>query len=731
MLDDVAAASRDAAALVSAGLAELSPGIVLLGFPEPASSLDPAQLIVQGVGVALRPPLSWHRVELSGGPLLLLLGRAQPALAAGAELEMAEGDAPAQRYRIGAPLRFAEFAAGAGPRAVLGLLRFVAGKATGILRHSEDTGLSESCLGLAETVLAPERTALPVALCGHDMMMWALPRGAEAAEGTWYAISKRRVRKVTISGGTIILPDRRFEDGYLLPPEGEGPIHLAPAQGRPPSLSELGKRKDAQSLGFYRAGLSELARRAGSDTEARRLLRDLQLLAPVERPHHYAAVSRPFGAALELALCDHSGGAFLRGWIRDPLGLVAGLTLHCPFGERPLEMAQLGRFGRPDLIPKYAESPHGGAGPKPGFAVHLPDIAVRPVAQWSLRIELTTGDPISLIAPAGIVHAESARDAVLGAIAPQEVTPALLGQCIAPAVERLHRAVLADRKPPETTRIGPAIAEPALSIVVPVYRNLRFLKHQYAAFARDRALREAELIYVLDSPEQRAELDHLLRGLYGLYHLPVTLVVQAANYGYASASNAGAAEARAPFILFLNSDVVPAARGWSQHLLGALAKQPKLAAVGPKLLFEDGSLQHAGLFFEQLPDGEWCNAHYYKGFPRHYPAAQESRLVPGVTGAALCVRRDAFEGVGGFTTDYVIGDYEDSDLCLKLRAGGGEIAYVPRAELYHFERQSIRDHAGYSRTLAARYNRRLHHQRWAPAIEQLMARSERRAARGH
>ena len=47
---------------------------------------------------------------------------------------------------------------------------------------------------------------------------------------------------------------------------------------------------------------------------------------------------------------------------------------------------------------------------------------------------------------------------------------------------------------------------------------------------------------------------------------------------------------------------------------------------------------------------------------------------------------------------------------------------MPEAELYHFERQSIRDHGGYARTAACAYNRHLHHARWAPAIEALMAR---------
>ena len=96
--------------------------------------------------------------------------------------------------------------------------------------------------------------------------------------------------------------------------------------------------------------------------------------------------------------------------------------------------------------------------------------------------------------------------------------------------------------------------------------------------------------------------------------------------------------------------------------------------------------------------------------------------MPGVTGAALCVRRDAFEAAGGFCTDYIVGDYEDSDLCLRLRAAGGEIRYVPTARLFHFERRSIGLHPGYAQSAAAAYNRRLQHRRWDAAIAALMGR---------
>jgi GT2 family glycosyltransferase len=167
--------------------------------------------------------------------------------------------------------------------------------------------------------------------------------------------------------------------------------------------------------------------------------------------------------------------------------------------------------------------------------------------------------------------------------------------------------------------------------------------------------------------------------------------------------------------------VLPEAPGWLAPLLGRLARHRRLAAVGPKLLFDSGAIQHAGLFFRRGADGQWLNDHCFKGFPRHHPPACRARRVPGVTGAALVVRRAAFEAAGGFSTDYIIGDFEDSDLCLALRAAGGEIGYEPAAELFHFERQSIAEHAGHARTLAGACNRLLHHQRWDGAIAALMA----------
>jgi len=201
------------------------------------------------------------------------------------------------------------------------------------------------------------------------------------------------------------------------------------------------------------------------------------------------------------------------------------------------------------------------------------------------------------------------------------------------------------------------------------------------------------------------------------------LLVQSANFGYSAANNAGVAAARAPTLLFLNSDVIPDRAGWLATLGAALRERPGVGAVGPKLLFDDDSLQHAGLYFDRDLQGRWFNHHYFKGLPRDFTAACRPRGVPGVTGACLLMPRAVFEAVGGFCEDYIIGDFEDSDLCLRVRGTGLDIRYAPSVELYHLERRSIGRHQGYTRGVASEYNCWLHARRWAPLMADLMARA--------
>jgi O-antigen biosynthesis protein len=479
-------------------------------------------------------------------------------------------------------------------------------------------------------------------------------------------------------------------------------------------LPWLEKTQPSHELREYLA--SCLARTEGAANQA--ALREMQLLFPLAKAG-VTTKNKPLGGEVELALSHGVGGLYVAGWLHDPHELVEAVTAISATGRRTRLSANWHRFPRPDVGRHY-----GDADDCRGFASFMPGGAETAISyQHRFELALRSGEVLHLAAPPQAFQASEARNAVLGSIPPTHLSEAALVEAIAPAAASLHARHLAGKTAPSVIDFGRPPARPAVSIIVPLYRVLDFLRFQIAAFAVDPAMADAELIYVLDSPEQKAELEHLLHGLHALYALPIRLLVMPGNYGFAAASNAGATVARGAALLFLNSDVIPTAPGWLPALLGALQADSRLAAVGPKLLFDDGSLQHAGLYFSRDLLGKWYNRHYHKGLPRDFAPACVDRRVPAVTGACLLVRRSLIEELGGFSEDYIIGDYEDSDLCLRLRHAGHEIGYVAKVELFHLERQSIQHHAGYVRGAACAYNRHLHAERWGWLMEELTDRN--------
>ncbi len=260
------------------------------------------------------------------------------------------------------------------------------------------------------------------------------------------------------------------------------------------------------------------------------------------------------------------------------------------------------------------------------------------------------------------------------------------------------------------------------SVLIPLYREIGFIRSQIMAFATDPCIRATcEIIYVLDDPEREGRVNFILGGTPYLTDLAVRLVVLERNGGYSLANNFGASVAHGETLVLMNSDVVPDGPGWLEKCVDCLDKLPEFSVVGPKLLYADRTLQHAGMYFFKMKSGEWQNMHYYKGYGAGFPAANVERCVPAVTGALMVLKKHHFLDVGGFTTDYVVGDYEDSDLCLKLAEKGGQCLYLPSAYLWHYERQSMGRNDQQTESGSTAYNRALHTSRWSARIEDIMA----------
>lgn len=443
---------------------------------------------------------------------------------------------------------------------------------------------------------------------------------------------------------------------------------------------------------------------------------DLQTRSPLPVRQIAQSASQP-AAEIDLALAL-DGGLIVGGWMHDPSAMLADIEYLPEGGSAQSLKPYFHKFA--GKTTKREDAPQRDV---TGFVAWLPSAKnLGPLLQPRFQMRLTSGSTAPLVPAPQPFEPSAQRMRILRSVPPQQARPLVFEQILAPALREVEKKIGATVRITEVKEFGETPASPLASIVIPLYRNLDFLRFQFSSMATDPWLMaNAEFIFVLDSPEIQDDTEHMLGGLNILHDMPFKLAIMNRNGGYARACNAGASIATGTTIVMLNSDVVPSEHGWLQQLIQPLFDESKLGAIGPRLLFEDGSLQHAGLYFARDRQGIWLNHHYYKGMPGNYAPARRGRDVPGVTGACLITRKDIFDLVGGYSEDYVIGDYEDSDLCLKIRQLGFQIYYEPSVALYHFERRSIRRSADYMRGLASQYNSWLHTQRWNEEISELMA----------
>jgi GT2 family glycosyltransferase len=164
----------------------------------------------------------------------------------------------------------------------------------------------------------------------------------------------------------------------------------------------------------------------------------------------------------------------------------------------------------------------------------------------------------------------------------------------------------------------------------------------------------------------------------------VTIVAFDGPFNFSAKVNAGAAAAGGPLLLFLNDDTELIEPG-SIGEMASLAQHADVGMVGAKLLYGDGTLQHAGHVFPGLA------THALLGYPGDHPGPYRMALVErecsGVTAAAAMVRADVFAEVGRFD-EALPHNFNDVDLSFRMRAAGYRIVWTPHASWYHFESKS-------------------------------------------
>jgi GT2 family glycosyltransferase len=406
------------------------------------------------------------------------------------------------------------------------------------------------------------------------------------------------------------------------------------------------------------------------------------------RPTCVVSREEPQGLHVDSIHAVDDRSVWVKGWARDGDAQITALRLISAEGATAGLLPGAFRFGRPDVGEFYTG--WSDRSEQSGFVAfgELPSPTLLDMG-WIAEMENGLGAVAEVPAPGVARDPVAARDAILSDLAVETPIGGELTSTHAhPALSRLQARLQREVDIDSIVEHGSTPRKTAATIVIPLYGRIDFVEHQLAQFVHDPELRAADLVYVLDSPELGEQLADLAPQLHALYRIPFRVVFLTRNAGFSLANNLGASVAHGERLLFLNSDVIPDRPGWLGQMLEFHHRTPKIGALGPKLLYEDGSLQHAGLHFERTVDGVWENAHFFKGLHRAFPQANVARAVPAVTGACLMIDRKLFESVGGFSGTFVQGDCEDSDLCLRLLESGRENWYVPQPELFHLEAQS-------------------------------------------
>jgi GT2 family glycosyltransferase/lipopolysaccharide biosynthesis protein len=251
-----------------------------------------------------------------------------------------------------------------------------------------------------------------------------------------------------------------------------------------------------------------------------------------------------------------------------------------------------------------------------------------------------------------------------------------------------------------------ASSKPPVSIIIPVYNKVEYTRQCLEALIKNTPYDLYEVIIIDNASTD--ETHEFLTQLEG----DIKIIKNETNKGFAVSCNQGAAEARSAYLLFLNNDTEPQ-NGWLQPLINVLDNDPAVGAVGSKLLFPDGTIQHAGVVI--IEDNKLLDPlvarHLYYQQQSNMPAANQPRTYQALTAACILIRKESFKNVGGFDEGYWNG-YEDVDLCFKLQENGWELVYQPESVVIHHESKS-----GIERFKSTDQNIKRLHERWIGKIK--------------
>lgn len=236
------------------------------------------------------------------------------------------------------------------------------------------------------------------------------------------------------------------------------------------------------------------------------------------------------------------------------------------------------------------------------------------------------------------------------------------------------------------TRIRYALPDPLprVSLIVPTRDKVDLLKGCVDGLLQRTDYPDLEVVIVDNNSEEAKTFAYFDT----LKDDPrVRILRYEAPFNYSSINNFAVAQATGSVIGLINNDIEVMGADWLKEMVSH-ALRPEVGAVGAKLYYADGTVQHAGVITGICG----VAGHGHKGLPRdahgYFSRAQLTQDLSCVTAACLIMRRSVFDEVGGLDEVNLAVAFNDVDFCLRIRDQGYLVVWTPFAELYHLESAS-------------------------------------------
>ena len=253
---------------------------------------------------------------------------------------------------------------------------------------------------------------------------------------------------------------------------------------------------------------------------------------------------------------------------------------------------------------------------------------------------------------------------------------------------------------------------PLVSLIIPTRNGVKLLKQCIESIVQKTVYGPYEIIVIDNGSDEQATLAYL-QSLNGVENIRV--IRDDRPFNYSALNNMAVSVANGQLVGLVNNDIEVISESWLDEMV-SLAIQPGVGAVGAKLLYPDGRIQHAGV----IVGIGGVAGHAHKLFSResygYFSRCAVISSFSAVTAACLIVRKAVYEEVGGLNERDLAVAFNDVDFCLRVRDAGYRNVWTPYAEMFHHESATRGSEDNPEKV--ARFNREVHYMltRWNGAL---------------